>query len=482
MAEWRLDSDLAPGDAADMKSLLLAAACAAVFAVPAVAADLAPNLAPNLARDAVAVRDRALADPTAWNLLESVTTEVGPRPVGTPAMARARDWGVANLKALGFENVRVEPFETRAWVRGTESAEVISPYPQKLAILGLGGSASTPPGGLEAEIVVFPTYQALLDQPVGALKGKIAVVTQVMRKTQGAAGYGSGVQPRALGAAEAAKRGAVGFLLRSVSTDDTRLPHTGAMGGEPGIPAAALSTPDAELLEHMAARGQPIRVRLNMTSTVIPKATSWSVVGELTGRTNPKDVIVVGGHLDSWDPGTGAIDDGAGVAIATAAAKLAATTGERPRRTIRVVMWGSEEQGGSGEAYAEAHKAEAAGIVLAGESDLGGDEIWQARLPKGSLAHPAMKAFVAALPPLKVIVSPDAAANGGSDTEGLQALGVPVVEFDQDASRYFDLHHSADDTLDKVDPKKLAQNVATWASFLRVVADSDIDFRAAAKP
>jgi hypothetical protein len=478
VSEWRLDFGLAPGDAADMKRFLLAAACAAVFAAPAVAADIAPNLA----HDAVAVRDRALADPTAWNILDSVTTEVGPRPVGTPAMARARDWGVATLKSMGFENVHVEPFETRAWVRGAESAEVISPYPQKLAILGLGGSASTAPGGLEAEIVVFPTDQAMLDQPVGALKGKIAVVTQAMRRTQSGAGYGSGVQPRAFGAMEAAKRGAVGFLLRSVSTDDTRLPHTGAMRGEPGIPAAALSTPDAELLDHMAARGQPIRVRLNMTSTIIPKAPSWSVVGELKGRTNPDEVIVVGGHLDSWDPGTGAIDDGAGVAIATAAAKLAATTGERPRRTIRVVMWGSEEQGGSGEAYGVAHKGEAAHIVLAGESDLGGDEVWQARLPKGSLAHPAMKAFAAALPPLKVIVSPAAAEEGGSDTEALKALGVPVVDFDQDASRYFDLHHSADDTLDKVDPKKLAQNVAVWAAFLRVVADSDIDFRKTAAP
>ena len=454
--------------------MLFAAACAAVFAVPAMAADLA--------HDAVAVRDKALADPTAWTLLESVTTEVGPRPVGTPAMARARDWGVATLKAMGFENVHVEPFETRAWVRGTESAEVVSPYPQRLAILGLGGSASTPAGGLEAEIVVFPTYQAMLDQPVGALKGKIAVVTQAMRKTQGSAGYSSGVLPRALGATEAAKRGAVAFLLRSVSTDDTRLPHTGAMRGEPGIPAAALSTPDAELLDHMAARGQPIRVRLNMTSTIIPKAPSWSVVGELKGRTRPGEVIVVGGHLDSWDPGTGAIDDGAGIAIATAAARLAATTGERPARTIRVVMWGSEEQGGSGEAYAEAHKGEVASIVLAGESDLGGDEIWQARLPKGSAAHPAMKAFVAAMPPLKVIVSPAPAEDGGSDTEGLKALGVPVVDFDQDASRYFDLHHSADDTLDKVDPKKLAQNVAVWATFLRVTADSDIDFRKATAP
>jgi Zn-dependent M28 family amino/carboxypeptidase len=204
-------------------------------------------------------------------------------------------------------------------------------------------------------------------------------------------------------------------------------------------------------------------------------------VGELRGKTDPDQIVLVGGHLDSWDPGTGAIDDGAGVAIATAAAKLA-VSGERPRRTIRVAMWGSEEQGGSGAAYAKMHAKEAADIVVAGESDLGADEIYEAHLPKGSAGHPAMKAFAAVLPPLKTIMSPVPATDGGSDIEELQAAGVPVVEFNQDASRYFDLHHSADDTLDKVDPKHLAQNVAVWAAFLRMAADSDVTFRGAAKP
>ncbi|OYU69786.1 MAG: peptidase M28 family protein [Alphaproteobacteria bacterium PA2] len=456
-----------------MKKLLTASCFAALFfASSATAADLA--------QEAQALRAKALADPTAWEVLESLTTEVGARSVGTPAIVRAKDWGLAKLTALGFENVHAEPFTSRAWVRGAESAEVVSPFPQKLSILGLGWSSSTPPGGLEAEVVLFKSLQELQAQPVGALKGKIAVISQAMRRTQGPDGYGSGVAPRSIGAAEAAKRGAVGFLVRSISTDDTRLPHTGSMRGEPGIPAAALSVPDAELLEHMMARGKPVKVRLNLSSTVIPQAQSWNVVGELKGAVRPEEVIVVGGHLDSWDPGTGAIDDASGIAIATSAARLAGTEGGRPARTLRVVMWGSEEQGGSGAAYALAHKDEAAKIVLAGESDLGGDEIWRARLPKGSLAQPAMKAFATVLPDLKVILSREPADEGGADVEGLKEAGVPVVDFDQDASRYFDLHHSADDTLDKVDPKKLAQNVAVWAAFLRVTANSDIDFRKSA--
>jgi hypothetical protein len=449
---------------------VLTATAALAAAVPAAAQDFSAG--------AAAIRDKALSDPTAWEVLESLTTEVGARPVGSPAMARARDWGVATLKRLGFQNVHVESFTTRAWSRGPESAEVVGPWPQKLVILGLGNSAPTPPGGLTAPIALFRSYQEMLAQPPGSLKGRIAVVTQPMGRTQDASSYGFvGVQ-RFLGAAEAARRGAVGYLVRSLSTDDTRLPHAGG-GADAGIPAAALSPPDAAQLERMAARGQPVIVRLDMASRVDPAAPAWNVVGEIPGRGAPDEVIVVGGHLDSWDPGTGAIDDAAGVAISTAAARLAAEAGP-PRRTIRVVMWGSEEQGGSGRAYAAAHKAEAGRIVVAGESDLGAGRIWSLSLPKAGAGHPAMKAFRAALPPLKVVVNGTPPRSGGADIEGLVGLGAPFVQFNQDASRYFDLHHSADDTLDKVDPAELAQNVAVWASFLWTAANSDVDFRGAA--
>lgn len=451
------------------------------LAAAAVAAALPAGAhAQDLAAGAAAIRDKALADPTAWDMVESLTSEVGARPVGTPAMVRARDWGLAKLKALGFENVHAEPFTTHVWLRGEESAEVVGPWPHRLQIIGLGDSAPTPPGGLTAEIAVFPTYQALLDQPPGALHGKIAVVTQAMVRTQDASGYGVLIPMRDKGALEAARRGAVAYLARSLSTAESRLPHAGYSTAA-GIPAAALSPPDAELLDHLAARGRPVTVKLSMSSQVVEAAPGWNVVGEIRGAAQPDQVIVVGGHLDSWDPGTGAIDDGAGLAIATAAAKLVARAG-RPQRTMRVVLWGSEEQGGSGRAYAKAHAGEVAHIVVVGEADIGADRVWRVGLPAGGLDQPAMKVFAATLAPLGVVLSHEPATRGGADVDGLVAAGAPVVQISQDATRYFDFHHSADDTLDKIDPRQLAQAVAVWTSFLYLTADSDVDFRAAAKP
>jgi hypothetical protein len=459
-----------------MRNFMISAAAAALFtASPAGAADLAAT--------AEALRDQALTDPTAWSVVESLTTEVGGRPTGSPAMTRARDWSVATFKALGFENIKIEAFEAPSWLRGDESAEVVAPFPQKLHILGLGLSAPTPKGGIEAEIALFRSLDELKAQPVGSLKGKIAVVTQVMVRTQDGSGYGAINAARSAGAAEASRRGAAAYLVRSLSTDDTRLPHTGGMrpwGDATPIPAAALSTPDAELLENMVARGRPVRIRLSMASTFSPRAEAWNISGEIRGREAPEDVIVVGGHLDSWDPGTGAVDDGAGIAITTAAAKLIAGLPQRPRRTIRVVMFGAEEQGGSSTAYLAAHKDEAPRIVLVGESDEGAGRIWRAALPKGSIAHPAMAAFVKAVTPLKVTIAREPGQFGGADVSDLVEAGAPVVDLGQDANRYFDLHHSADDTLDKIDRDELAQNVAVWAALLYTVADSDIDFRALA--
>ncbi len=463
-----LDGNPRGWDAQGMRILpKLAFAAALVAASPAFAQDLAAG--------AAAVRDKALADTTAWAIAESLTSEVGARMVGSPAMERARDWSVAKFKELGFENIKVEAFTTPAWSRGAESAEVVGPWPHKLAILGLGNSSPTPAGGLTAPIVVFKSYQAMLDQPAGALTGKIAVVTQAMGRTQDGSSYGAvGVQRRA-GAAEAAKRGAVGYLIRSISTDDTRLPHTG--GGAPGgIPAAALSPPDAELLENLAARGKPVMVKLDMQSSTNPAAPAWNISGEIRGKDKPDEVIVIGGHLDSWDPGTGAVDDAAGIAITTAAAKLAAAPG-RPKRTIRVVMWGSEEQGGSSGAYAAAHKDEVGKMVVAGESDGGAGRIWSVSTPREDAGHPAMVAFRSVLPKLKVAASSEAPRFGGADVAGIIAAGVPFVDFSQDMNRYFDLHHAADDTLDKIDPAELSQNVAVWAAFLYTVANSDVDFR-----
>ena len=436
------------------------------FCLVASAAGADPQVAARL-------RDQALSDDTAWNILESLTTEVGPRPAGSPAAAVARDWGVAKLKAQGFTNVHVEPFAKRAWLRGAESGEITGPFPHKLALLGLGNSPATPPEGITAEVVVFKSLAALKAAPDNCCAGKIILVNQPMTRTQDIWGYGLGVAARSA-APEAAKHGAVVYLVRSISTSTNRSPHTGAMR-QPGaglkvVPAAALGVPDADLIEHMAARG-PVTVHLSLQSHV-EDTTAWTVSGDIAGSDPKAGVIVIGGHLDSWDPGTGAIDDAAGIAITVAAAKLVA----HPKRTIRVVMWGSEETGGSGEAYLAAHKNELGNIVIAGESDLGADNIYSLQLPAGSWDKPTLKPLESLVAPLKILASPAPAEDGGSDVEAIHGAGVPVFALNQDASRYFDYHHTADDTLAIVDPQQLKQNVAAWAAVLETIANSDVTF------
>ena len=463
---------------AALLALILGGAAAAKPPKPAEPPASAP-LSP--AAVAAGLRDRALADGAAWDIVSSLTTEVGARPAGSPAAAAARDWGVAKLKALGFQNVHVEPFPVVAWARGAESAEVLAPYPHRLQILGLGGSVPTPPGGIEAEIALFHSYADMLAAAPGSLAGKIAVVTQPMARTQDGSGYGAASRFRQRGPSEAGKRGAVAYLVRSISTSNSRLPHTGAMRPDaPRIPAAALGVPDAELLDRLAATGKPVRIRLSLASTETVDAPAWNVVGEIPGREAPDEVVIVGGHLDSWDPGQGAIDDGAGVAITAAAAKLIGDLPRRPRRTIRVVMFGDEEMDFSGKAYGDAHKAEVGKVVAMGESDVGSDAIWSLQLGKGAAGAPQLQPLAGLLAPLKVFVADQPAQFAGSDFGELQAAGAPVFSFRQDASRYFDIHHSADDTLDKVDPASLRQNVAAWSALIYLIADSDIDFRALA--
>ena len=429
---------------------------------------------------AARLRDQALHDDTAWSILESLTTEVGPRPAGSPAAAVARDWGVAKLGAMGFTNVHVEPFAKRAWLRGAESGEITGPFPRKLALLGIGNSPSTPPEGITAQVVVFKSLADLKAAPNDCCVGKIVLVNQPMTRTQDIWGYGLGVAARSA-APEAAKRGAVAYLVRSISTSTNRSPHTGAMRppapGEKAVPAAALGVPDADLIEHMAAR-DPVTVHLSLASHVVD-TTAWTVSGDIAGSDPKAGVILIGGHLDSWDPGTGAIDDASGIAITMAAAKLVAQS--HPKRTIRVVMWGSEETGGSSDAYLAAHKSELNDIVIAGESDLGADNIFALQLPAGSWDKPDMKSLESLLAPLKIMASPAPVEDGGSDLDAIHGAGVPVLALNQDASRYFDYHHTADDTLAIVDPVQLRQNVAAWAAVLETIANSDVTFRTVKK-
>lgn len=423
--------------------------------------------------DVDALRQSALADNTAWDVLEGLTTEVGQRLAATPAEARARDWGVAKLKALGFSNVHVETFTMPVWLRGAETAEIVSPFPQKLAVTALGNSVPTPTGGLTAQIVSFDGLDALKAASSADVRGKIVFVNHHMAAQQDGWSYGELGAIRRNGPSIASAKGAAAIVIRSIGTDHHRVPHTGvqdwAAGATP-IPAGALSVPDAEQLARILERGKPVTMRLVLEGHPAGTGTSGNVVAEVPGRDPKAGVVLVGGHLDSWDLGTGAIDDASGVAIATAAARQIMKAG-RPLRTIRVVWFGAEEPGGfGGDAYAAAHKTEQ--HVLVGESDSGADRVWRVQLSTGDPKAPLVGKIAAALSPLGVtrgIMS----AHGGTDVEPIAtATGSPVIDLNQDATRYFDIHHTADDTLDKVEPAQLSQNVAAWATVLAIVANS----------
>jgi hypothetical protein len=446
----------------------------------AVADSGVPLLSPQLLTAAQGLRDRALKDDTAYDLLEGLTTEIGPRPAASAAEHRAAEWAAARLKAMGFQNVHLEPFPMTAFVRGQETAEVVAPFPQRLVLTALGNSVATPPEGIEAEAVIFKTYDEMLAAPMGSLTGKIAVVTQPMPRTGDGSGYGASYQIRGLGPSEAARRGAVAYLHRALATDHHREPHTGALAylpDAPKIPAAALSVPDAEQLDRIALRGQPIRLHVTLTPALRPGATSYTVIGEIRGREKPNEVVLIGGHLDSWDLGTGAIDDGAGVAITVGAAKLIAEMPQHPRRTIRVALFGAEEVGQSNLAYAVAHPAaDQANTVIASECDFGADHIYAVELPKGAAGSSFGRTLGRVLAPIGASISREQARDGGADLESL--VGVPLAGLAQDGTRYFDIHHSADDTMDKIDPEQMRQNVAVWAAFTYLAADSDVDFRA----
>jgi Zn-dependent M28 family amino/carboxypeptidase len=441
-----------------------------------------PALAQTSPAQVAKLRDAALKDEIAWDITEGLTTEVGPRLAGTDNEARARSWAVAKLKSLGFSNVRIEPYQMPVWVRGEEKASIVAPFAQPLTLTALGNSGATPAAGIEAEVVYFPTLADLEAAPAGSLAGKIAFVSHAMHAAQDGSSYGPFGQARRAGPAVAAGKGAVAILIRSIGTDYHRNPHTGVTNFPEGvtpIPAAALSLPDAEQLERVLDRGKPVRVKLLLTPRQIGTRESGNVIAEVPGRDPTAGVVLIGGHLDSWDLGTGAIDDASGVAITAAAAKRIMAAG-RPRRTIRVVWFGAEEVGGfGGIAYAKAHAGER--HALAAESDFGADRVW-----KFDTALPANAAAVAdrlqvALAPLG-ITRGNAVAGDGTDIAPTLALGVAAVDLTQDGTRYFDYHHTPDDTLDKVDRAQLQQNVAAWTAMLAVVADAPEDLGSVERP
>jgi carboxypeptidase Q len=442
-------------------------------AAPAVAQQSIATLPPPVAADprAAALRDDALAnDHYAWDIVEGLTTEVGQRLAATEAEARARDWAVRRLSAMGFANVHVEPFTMPVWTRGAESAEIVSPFPQKLAVAALGYSGSTGPNGITGQIVYFDSVDALRSAPDSAVKGKIVFIDHHMMPAQDGSGYGQFGAPRRQGPTIASLKGAIGIVIRSIGTDHHRNPHTGVQyftDGATPIPAGALAVPDAEQLIRILKRGQPVTMHLTLVSQKTEGGQSGNVIAEVPGRNPGAPILLVGGHLDSWDLATGAIDDGTGVAITAAAAKRIMDAG-RPLRTIRVVWFGAEEPGGfGGKAYASAHGKEA--YAIAGESDFGADRVWRfsSQLMKSDPA--AYAQLTAALAPLGITRNDQGDADG-TDVDPTIKAGAPWISLNQDGTRYFDWHHTPDDTLDKIDPEQLRQNVAAWTAMLAVLS------------
>ena len=469
-------------NSAKLTSLVLSAACLTGAAF----AQITPAEIPSdIARDANLLMQRGLEDDVGLKFVEDLTTEIGPRLAGSEAEARARDWAVAELKELGFSNVRVDDFTIPFWSRVRESAEVVSPSPQKLQITLLGGSRPTPAGGITADIIRFASLAELRAASPARTKDKIVFVDEAMTRTQDGSGYGAAVAKRRNCAAISIEMGALACLIRSVGTDSHRFPHTGMMARGQAIgagPGAALSAPDADQLTRLLERG-PVKVKLDLDVETQQAVQSGNVVAELPGRGDLSDeIILIGCHLDSWDLGTGAVDDGAGCGIVVGAAKLIANMPGRTRRTIRVVLYGAEEVGLLGaNAYASAHKDELDKHVFASESDFGAGRIWRFQTRFGEGALPYAGAFHGALAQLGIGPA-DNNANGGPDIGVLRRAGVPVVTPGQDGLDYFDLHHTPDDTFDKIEPDAFRQNVAAYAGFVWIASQTGWDFRKEASP
>jgi hypothetical protein len=443
-------------------SLVAGAALAVLLAAISPAA-----LPSEIRRTAEELRDRALAGTRAAEWVRGLTDTAGHRMPGSSGDRIAVAWATATLRAQGFSNVRAEKVAVQVWRRGIETGEVTAPHRHELVLTALGGSVPTPEGGLEAEILELPGLEAL--EGVGEkARGKIVFFNKRMERRSDGADYVRAVDVRGRGPTRAARHGAVGVLIRSIGTDDNRLPHTGGTRYEadaPKIPAAALSAPDADLLERLGRDGQPVRVRFELTCGDGPPAESANVIGEIRGREAPREIVLLAAHLDSWDMGTGAVDDAAGCGIVIEAARLIGRLPRPPRRTVRVVLFANEEHGlDGGKAYRKDHAGELALHVAALEADGGTGPPLGMSWNAGDVSEAVVREIASLLEPVGVAsLKPE--SFGGADIYGLKKDGVPLFSFEQDMLRYFDIHHTDNDTFDKIEPRSLDRMVAAVAAF-----------------
>jgi carboxypeptidase Q len=441
-------------------------------AIPKMSPVQQENFPPKLLEQLAAIKAAALADDYAFRQVAHLTENIGPRLSGSPQASAAVDYVADQLRQLGLE-VRLEEVRVPHWIRGAETAD-LTEYPgqvagttQKVVLTALGGSISTPANGINADVVVVNDFDELKAMGRQNVAGKVVLFNARFDKQKAAAGlsfvaYGEAVRYRAAGAKAAAELGAVASLIRSVGSADFRLPHTG-FSYPGGIPAAAVTAEDGDLIAHLAAQGK-VRMHLTITPQTLPDATSHNVIADLKGSEHPEQVVVVSGHLDSWDLGTGAIDDAAGVAVAMETAEILHKLHLRPKRTLRVIAWMDEENGGAGsQAYSKDHLAEFPEHVACIESDGG------AAHPLGFDVKMAPQAIELLRPVTSILESFGTTAirpstyPPGADISSMSQAGVPAIGILQDGRTYFHYHHTAADTLDKIVPSELRENAAAMA-------------------
>lgn len=429
----------------------------------------------DVLQQAAELRDAALKENGAFELVESLTAEVGPRIAGSAGDRASIVWAVETLKELGFERVWTEPVSVPHWDRGETSVVIDAPFPQPLAAVTLGGSVGTPEQGITAPVVGVDSLTELRQMPADSARGKILYLGQRTDRTRDASGYARSVAGRVLAPSEAARVGAVAVVIRSVGTSNNRFAHTGTTRYLPGkrrVPAFALSNPDADVLEYQMRKGKTVTLTVFSSARRLGSERSANVLAEFRGADPDAGLVLLGAHLDSWDLGTGALDDGVGVAIVVEAARQIAAIG-RPRRTIRVVLFANEEAGLSGaNAYALGHEEELPYHRLAIEADLGAGPVWQVSSRVAPESWDSVVGVASLLEPLAVGIGNNE-ASGGADLSPLLRAGVPILALAHDATDYFDYHHTANDTLDKVDRQALNQTVAAYAAAMFVAANGE---------
>jgi carboxypeptidase Q len=440
---------------------------AAVVCLTAAHAQSTASWVDSYRSDAMRLIELATRDDFAWQRLATLTDTFGNRMSASDNMARAVAWATETMKADGLENVRAERVMVPNWIRGAESAEIVEPARHPVVALGLGGTVATPPGGLEAEVVPVTSF-ADLKARSAEVKGRIVLFDATYST------YAETVTYRTGGARAAGEAGAVAVLVRSVGPIGLRTAHTGAVAyapGRPGIPALAIAGEDANRIVRLSKAGRRVRMRLVTSGHWGPEVASANVVGELVGRERPNEVVLVGGHLDSWDVGTGASDDGVGCVITWEALRLMKQLGLRPRRTVRVVLWTNEEHGLAGaNAYAERYASSAANHVLALEADSG--VFAPASLGfTGSLGARLLMSQIGTL--LAPLGLQDIGPGGGGADIGpiVQAGNVPAMAYLGDPSRYFVIHHTAADTVERITPQEVSKAAAAIAVVAYVTAE-----------